>query len=95
MGGDGQLVAGKVELITEDNQRWSTRSGFTPKLTGESVDQQSVPLMRDTLKGVQLGWSGDVYQSVRLNTSLWYTNANNSDSDDVRASAGIEIPFSL
>ncbi len=25
MGGDGQLVAGKVELITEDNQRWSTR----------------------------------------------------------------------
>ncbi len=27
----------------------------------------------DTLKGVQLGWSGDVYQSVRLNTSLWYT----------------------
>ncbi|MCP5810300.1 capsule assembly Wzi family protein, partial [Klebsiella pneumoniae] len=49
----------------------------------------------DTLKGVQLGWSGDVYQSVRLNTSLWYTNANNSDSDDVGASAGIEIPFSL
>lgn len=32
MGGDGQLVAGKVELITEDNQRWSTRP-FTPKLT--------------------------------------------------------------
>ncbi|HHD7471094.1 hypothetical protein ACLBSK_27925, partial [Klebsiella pneumoniae] len=26
---------------------------------------------------------------------LWYTNANNSDSDDVGASAGIEIPFSL
>ena len=25
MGGDGQLVAGRVELITEDNQRWSTR----------------------------------------------------------------------
>jgi hypothetical protein len=25
MGGDGQLFAGKVELITEDNQRWSTR----------------------------------------------------------------------
>ncbi|EOH3243321.1 hypothetical protein ACN2YB_005048, partial [Klebsiella pneumoniae] len=41
------------------------------------------------------GWSGDVYQSVRLNTSLWYTNANHSDSDDVGASAGIEIPFSL
>ncbi|HFX0442703.1 TPA: hypothetical protein ACIDXE_004976, partial [Klebsiella pneumoniae] len=26
---------------------------------------------------------------------LWYTNANHSDSDDVGASAGIEIPFSL
>lgn len=25
MGGDGQLIAGRVELITEDNQRWSTR----------------------------------------------------------------------
>ncbi|MBL1627328.1 capsule assembly Wzi family protein, partial [Klebsiella pneumoniae] len=49
----------------------------------------------ETWKGVQLGWSGDVYQSVRLNTSLWYTNANHSDSDDVGASAGIEIPFSL
>ncbi|HHT2290099.1 TPA: hypothetical protein ACTYRA_005342, partial [Raoultella ornithinolytica] len=25
----------------------------------------------------------------------WYTNADHSDSDDVGASAGIEIPFSL
>ena len=25
MGGDGQLIAGKIELITEDNQHWSTR----------------------------------------------------------------------
>jgi hypothetical protein len=32
MGGDGQLIAGKVELITEDNQRWSTR-WYTPRLT--------------------------------------------------------------
>lgn len=36
----------------------------------------------DTLKGVQLGWSGDVYHSVRLTTSLWYTDANHSDRDD-------------
>ncbi|WP_228291783.1 hypothetical protein, partial [Klebsiella aerogenes] len=40
-------------------------------------------------------WSGDVYKSVRLNTNLWYTDADNSDRDDVGASAGIEIPFSL
>ncbi len=31
----------------------------------------------------------------RLSALMWYTNANNSDSDDVGASAGIEIPFSL
>ncbi|MGF7448351.1 hypothetical protein V7P28_34160, partial [Klebsiella michiganensis] len=27
--------------------------------------------------------------------SLWYTDANPSNSDDVGASAGIEIPFNL
>ncbi|EPY1263430.1 capsule assembly Wzi family protein, partial [Klebsiella pneumoniae] len=94
MGGDGQLIAGKIELITEDNERWSTR------LVYAKVNPENQPINKafphaDTLKGVQLGWSGDVYQSVRLSTSLWYTNANNSDSDDVGASAGIEIPFSL
>ncbi|WP_369071377.1 capsule assembly Wzi family protein [Klebsiella quasipneumoniae] len=94
MGGDGQLVAGKVELITEDNQRWSTRLVYA-KVNPENQSINKAFPHADTLKGVQLGWSGDVYQSVRLNTSLWYTNANNSDSDDVGASAGIEIPFSL
>ncbi|QHW96586.1 capsule assembly Wzi family protein [Klebsiella variicola] len=94
MGGDGQLIAGKVELITEDNQRWSTRLVYA-KVNPENQSINKAFPHADTLKGVQLGWSGDVYQSVRLNTSLWYTNANNSDSDDVGASAGIEIPFSL
>jgi hypothetical protein len=28
MGGDGQLFAGKVELVTEDNQRWSARLAY-------------------------------------------------------------------
>lgn len=94
MGGDGQLIAGKIELITEDNQRWSTRLVYA-KVNPENQSINKAFPHADTLKGVQLGWSGDVYQSVRLNTSLWYTNANNSDSDDVGASAGIEIPFSL
>ena len=49
----------------------------------------------DTLKGVQLGWSGDVMPTVRLNTSVWYTDANHSASDDVGASIGIELPLSL
>ncbi|HBQ7654371.1 capsule assembly Wzi family protein [Klebsiella sp. CN_Kp105] len=94
MGGDGQLIAGKVELITEDNQRWSTRLVYAKVNPEEQFYNKAFP-HTDTLKGVQMGWSGDVYQSVRLNTSLWYTNANNSDSDDVGASAGIEIPFSI
>ncbi len=94
MGGDGQLFAGKIEIITEDNQRWSTRLVYAKVNPENQLINKAFP-QSDTLKGVQLGWSGDVYQSVRLNTSLWYTNANNSDSDDVGASAGIEIPFSL
>ena len=94
MGGDGQLFAGKIEIITEDNQRWSTRLVYAKVNPENQLINKAFP-HSDTLKGVQLGWSGDVYQSVRLNTSLWYTNANNSDSDDVGASAGIEIPFSL
>ncbi|MDP0984097.1 capsule assembly Wzi family protein, partial [Klebsiella variicola] len=49
----------------------------------------------DTLNGLQVGWMGDVYQSVRLISYLLYSNANISDSDDVGASAVIEIPYSL
>ncbi|HDY7212881.1 TPA: capsule assembly Wzi family protein, partial [Klebsiella pneumoniae] len=85
---------GKVELVTESGHRWSSRFVYS-KVNPDNQPFNKVFPHSDTLKGVQLGWSGDVYQSVRLNTSLWYTNANNSDSDDVGASAGIEIPFSL
>ncbi len=54
MGGDGQLFAGKVELITEDNQRWSTR------LVYAKVNPENQPINKafphaDTLKGIQLG----------------------------------------
>ena len=94
MGGDGQLFAGKVELVTENNQRWSARLAYA-KVNPENQSINKAFPRSDTLKGVQLGWSGDVYKSVRLNTSLWYTDADNSDSDDVGASAGIEIPFNL
>ena len=94
MGGDGQLFAGKVELVTEDNQRWSARLAYA-KVNPENQSINKAFPRSDTLKGVQLGWSGDVYKSVRLNTSLWYTDADNSDTDDVGASAGIEIPFNL
>lgn len=94
MGGDGRLLAGKIELVTEDNQRWSTRLVYAKVNPREQRINKAFP-HSDTLKGVQLGWSGDVYQSVRLNTSLWYTDNDHSTADDVGASAGIEIPLSL
>lgn len=80
--------------MTENNQRWSARLAYA-KVNPENQSINKAFPRSDTLKGVQLGWSGDVYKSVRLNTSLWYTDADNSDSDDVGASAGIEIPFNL
>lgn len=88
------MFAGKVELVTEDNQRWSTRLVYAKVNPKDQSINKAFP-HADTLKGVQLGWSGDMYKSVRLNTILWYTDANHSASDDVGASAGIEIPFNL
>lgn len=94
MGGDGQLFAGKVELVTEENQRWSAHLVYAKVNPKNQTINKAFPYS-DTLKGVQLGWSADVYKSVRLNTSLWYTDAEHNDSDDIGASAGIEIPFNL
>jgi hypothetical protein len=50
MGGDGQLVAGKVELITEDNQRWSTRLVYA-KVNPENQSINKAFPHADTLKG--------------------------------------------
>ncbi|MBZ7673423.1 capsule assembly Wzi family protein [Klebsiella grimontii] len=94
MGGDGRLYAGKVELITEENQRWSARLVYAEVNPKNQRINKAFP-RADTLKGVQLGWSGDVMPTVRLNTSVWYTDANHSASDDVGASIGVELPFSL
>ncbi len=57
MGGDGQLITGKIELITEDNQRWSTRLVYA-KVNPENQSINKAFPHADTLKGVQLGWSG-------------------------------------
>ncbi|KAB7895190.1 capsule assembly Wzi family protein [Rouxiella sp. S1S-2] len=94
MGGDGRLLAAKTELVTEDNQRWSVRVAYV-KVNPENEQINSAFPHADTLKGVQLGWGGDVYRSVRLNLGLWYTDANNSDSNDVGASAQLDIPLNL
>ena len=94
MGGDGQLLAGKVEFVTEDNQRWSARIAYVKVNPNNQSINKAFP-NSDTLKGVQLGWSSDVYKSTRLNTSLWYTDADKSQHDDVGISAALEIPFTL
>ncbi|RXX74678.1 capsule assembly Wzi family protein, partial [Klebsiella pneumoniae] len=75
MGGDGQLVARKVELITEDNQHWSTQIVYA-KVNPENQSINKAFPHADTLNGVQLRSSADVDQSLRLNTSLEQTNAN-------------------
>lgn len=94
MGGYGRLYAGKVELVTEEDRRWSARLIYAEVNPKNQRINKAFP-HDDTLKGVQLGWSGDVMPTVRLSTSVWYTDANHSDSDDLGASMGIELPFSL
>jgi hypothetical protein len=94
MGGDGQLLAAKTELVTEDNQRWSIRVAYAKVNPENQVINKAFP-HADKLKGVQLGWGGDVYRSVRLNLGLWYTDANKSDSNYVGASAQLDIPLNL
>lgn len=94
MGGDGRLLSGKVELVTEDNQRWSTRLMYAKVNPENQIINKAFPYS-DKLKGVQLGWSDDVYKSLRFKSSLWYTDASHSDANDLGASAGIEIPLNL
>jgi hypothetical protein len=94
MGGDGRLYAGKAELVTEEERRWSARLIYAEVTPKNQRINKAFP-HADTLKGVQLGWSGDVMPTVHLSTSVWYTDANHSDSDDLGASMGIELPFRL
>lgn len=87
-GGDGRLYAGKVELVTEENPRWSAR------LVYAEVNPENQRINKAaTLKGVQLAWSGDVTSTVRLSTSVRYTDA--SHSDDLGASMGINYHLVL
>lgn len=91
IGGDGRLLAGKVELATEDSQRWSARLVYA-RVNPESQEINQAFPRSDTLTGLQLGWSGDVYRSARLKVGVWYTEANHSDND-AGLGVGAEIPF--
>ena len=51
------LLLVKIELITEDNQRWSTRPVYA-KVNPENQSINKAFPHADTPKGLQLGWSG-------------------------------------
>lgn len=92
-----RVVLGRVNQrlrALKADMRWSARLIYAEVTPKNQRINKAFP-HADTLKGVQLGWSGDVMPTVRLSTSVWYTDANHSDSDDLGASMGIELPFSL
>lgn len=91
IGSDGQLVAIKTEFVTPENQRWSLRIYYA-EVNPDSQQINKVFPQRDHLGGFELGWSGDIYRSVRLTTLAWYTESNDSD---LGIGAGLEIPFNL
>ncbi|MDK9358869.1 capsule assembly Wzi family protein [Lelliottia sp. V106_10] len=93
MGGDGRLLAARTELVAENGQRWSARVVYA-RVNPESEEiNQDFP-DADTLKGIQLSWSGDIYRSVRLTAGVWYTASQHDDSD-AGIGAGVEIPLDL
>ena len=93
IGGDGQLLAARAELATENGQRWAARviyASVNPESEGINHEFDDA----DTLKGIQLSWSGDVYRSVRLTAGVWYT-ASEHNSDDTGTGVVLEIPLDL
>lgn len=64
------------------------------RVNPESEDiNQSFP-DADTLKGLQLSWSGDIHRSVRLTAGVWYTGSEHN-GNDAGVGAGVEIPLDL
>ncbi|CAE1150869.1 capsule assembly Wzi family protein [Serratia rhizosphaerae] len=94
MGGDGQMLSGRVELVLDDGQRWSTRMVYAKVNPRNMAINQAFP-RSDTLKGIQLGWGYDFDSQVKFDTSLWYTDNNNSTADDVGAGISLEVPINL
>lgn len=94
MGGDGQMLSGRVELVLEDGQRWSTRLVYAKVNPKDQSINQAFP-KSDTLKGIQLGWGYTFTHQVKFDTSLWYTDNNNSTADDVGAGVSMAVPINL
>ena len=94
MGGDGQMLSGRVELVLDDGQRWSTRLVYAKVNPSNQNYNQAFP-KSDTLKGIQLGWGYNFDSQVKFDTSLWYTDNNASTADDVGAGISFEVPINL
>ncbi|MFE8045479.1 capsule assembly Wzi family protein [Brenneria goodwinii] len=94
MGGDGRILSGKVELALDDGQRWSTRVTYARVNPNDQSINKAFP-QSYTLKGVELGWGYDFQSKVKFDTSVWYTDSNNSSSDDLGAGLSVEIPINL
>lgn len=94
MGGDGQMLSGRVEMVLDDGQRWSTRLVYAKVNPNNQSINQAFP-RSDTLKGIQLGWGYNFDSQVKFDTSLWYTDNNHSTADDVGAGISLEVPINL
>ncbi len=94
MGGDGQMLSGRVEMVLDDGQRWSTRLVYAKVNPNNQTVNQAFP-KSDTLKGIQLGWGYNFASQVKFDTSLWYTDNNASTADDVGAGISFEVPINL
>ncbi|WP_413514379.1 capsule assembly Wzi family protein [Serratia proteamaculans] len=94
MGGDGQMLSGRVEMVLDDGQRWSTRLVYAKVNPNNQTVNKAFP-KSDTLKGIQLGWGYNFDSQVKFDTSLWYTDNNASTADDVGAGISFEVPINL
>ncbi|AMH00263.1 hypothetical protein BSQ98_24520 [Serratia liquefaciens] len=94
MGANGQMLSGRVEMVLDDGQRWSTRLVYA-KVNPKSQNVNQAFPKSDTLKGIQLGWGYNFDSQVKFDTSLWYTDNNASTADDVGAGISFEVPINL
>lgn len=92
LGGDGRMLAGSVERVMPDNQRWRGRLLYARVNPDGQGINKAFP-RSDTLWGAQLGWRGEVFQSVRLSTSLWHTRSVHAGNTQTGVNAGLEITF--
>jgi hypothetical protein len=91
IGGDGEILVARTELVTPENDRWSVRVLYGRVNPLYQTQNKAFPVSR-TLTSTEVGWSGDIYKTTRLGTKLWYTDYRDADFG---AGVNVEIPFSF